>query len=144
MLELRVHAETPEQPDEFRIERLVAATLTAEQRQLRHLSVSFVEPETIRRFNREQRGRDAATDILSYPFDDSFPGGPGGELLVCPAVARQSADAEGRGLRAVIDELIVHGTLHLLGHEDDSEPGRQAMARRTAAVLATVGETARG
>ena len=80
-----------------------------------HLAVEFVPPERIRELNREHRGRDAATDVLSFPVDGQAPADAGplelGDVVICP---EQTED-----LRAA----IVHGVLHLVGMDHERDDG---------------------
>jgi probable rRNA maturation factor len=78
-----------------------------------HLTVELVDEERIRALNREHRGRDEPTDVLSFPIDGRAPvAGPRelGDVVIC---ARHTSD---------LHEATVHGVLHLLGmdHETDS------------------------
>ncbi|MGA0219652.1 MAG: rRNA maturation RNase YbeY, partial [Ilumatobacteraceae bacterium] len=83
---------------------------------------------TIAELNLEHMGVDGPTDVLSFPLDDpalsDIPGGPPsllGDVVVCPAVAeRQFVDHAG-SLEDEIALLVVHGVLHVLGH-DHAEP----------------------
>jgi probable rRNA maturation factor len=79
-----------------------------------HLAVEFVDEERIRELNREHRGRDEATDVLSFGIDeDGAAAGPRelGDIVICPA--------ETEDLR----EAIVHGALHLTGMDHESDEG---------------------
>lgn len=79
------------------------------------LSIAFVSPAAIRRLNRIYRGKDAATDILSFTLD---PGS--GELVVCSSEARQSALRFSRPYRKFLLFLLIHGMLHLKGMQHGS------------------------
>jgi len=92
----------------------------------------FVDDDTILDLNREHMGKDRPTDVLSFPLDGADASHPDdliGDIVVCPAVAAaNAADHAGQGHHhgTVDDELallIVHGVLHLLGHDhqDDAE-----------------------
>lgn len=124
-LELEVVAPPAERS---RVERLVRATLELEGRTLDRVTVSFVDLPTMTSLNRTHRGKDRPTDVLSFPFDESFPHGSGGEVIVC----REQADPPGR---KTVDRLIVHGTLHLLGYEDETDAGLANMEHRTDKVI---------
>jgi probable rRNA maturation factor len=117
--------------DRKRIEQLVKHTLVVEGRSLDRVSVSFVDVETMTKLNREQRGKDRATDVLSWPFDADFPQGGGGEVIVCPEQADYSQER-------ILDRLVVHGVLHLLGYEDETDAGLEDMERRTDRVVEAV------
>ena len=81
-----------------------------------HLSVSFVGEDEIRALNREHRGRDRPTDVLSFPVD-----GPGqvagprelGDVFIC------SEQVKAGGLL----EVVVHGVLHLCGYDHETDGG---------------------
>ena len=100
------------------------------------LCVRFADDATIRELNREWRGRDAATDVLSFPMQEGpgiDPDEPLGDIMLAwPFVCRE---AERLGVDAVAhaQHLIVHGVLHLLGfvHGEDVDAARmQAMESR--------------
>jgi probable rRNA maturation factor len=92
----------------------------------------FVDDDTIHDLNREHMGKDRPTDVLSFPLDGADASHPDdliGDIVVCPVVAAANAPnhaGEGHHGGNVDDELallIVHGVLHLLGHDhqDDAE-----------------------
>ena len=99
-------------PDELR--PAVAAAL--EQAGVRdgHVSVQLVDEARIRELNRDHRGIDRATDVLSFPVDGAQ-GTPGprelGDVVICPA---ESAD---------VSEAAVHGALHLCGYDHETDDG---------------------
>ena len=99
-------------PPELR--EAVRATLGAVGVADGHLSVELVGEERMRELNREHRGRDEPTDVLSFPIDGTGPSaGPRelGDVLVCPA---KTAD---------VLEAIVHGVLHLCGYDHETDEG---------------------
>lgn len=93
-----------------------AARVTAVQ-------VTFLLRPAMRRLNREWKGHDRPTDVLSFALP-----GPGGDLLgdvyICPAVARRQAREFGVAPREELLRLVIHGTLHLLGHDHPEGAGR--------------------
>lgn len=115
------------------------------------LSVFFVDPTAMAGMNAEHMGKTGATDVLAFPLDGVAVGesqGPGmlskgpvrahpdhddmplllGDVLVCPAVARDQAPAHAGTLDDEMALLVVHGILHVLGH-DHAEPGERAEMR---------------
>jgi probable rRNA maturation factor len=86
-----------------------------------HLSVELVAPERIRELNRLHRGRDEATDVLSFPVDQAA-AVPGprelGDVVICP---QHTADVE---------EAVVHGVLHLTGHDHETDRGEMLELQR--------------
>lgn len=118
-------------PDTVRI--LVNRTLASEQAGLDRVAVSFIAASVMRDLNRRHRQQEGPTDVLSFPFDRRFPQGSGGEILVCPEAIRS-----GREPAQEMAHLIVHGTLHLLGYEDETAAGLARMERKTEAILEAV------
>jgi probable rRNA maturation factor len=101
--------------DERTAEALARAVLTGEGVQEGELGIVFVEPDEIRRLKREHLGVDEATDVLSFPIDglEELPVGEPrslGDVVLCPQVAGERWRAS-----------LVHGLLHLLGHEHGAE-----------------------
>jgi len=86
-----------------------------------HVAIEFVDAGRIRELNREHRGRDEATDVLSFPVDeDGAPSGPRelGDVVICPA--------ETEDLR----EAVVHGVLHLTGMDHETDEGEMIVVQR--------------
>ena len=103
----------------------------------RELTVRVVDADEARALNARYRGRDYATNVLSFaPSSDGWPDdlrAPLGDLVVCAPVVEQEADGAGRDRDAHWCHLIVHGVLHLGGydHEVDSDAASmQALERR--------------
>jgi probable rRNA maturation factor len=94
-----------------------------------------------RRLNREFRGRDRATNVLSFPAGPS-PGGTGGflgDLAICAPLVAAEARQQGKPLRAHWAHMVVHGTLHLLGHDHRGAGEARRMEAREIAILASLG-----
>jgi probable rRNA maturation factor len=92
----------------------VEAALAAARVDDGHLSLELVGAERIRELNREHRGRDEPTDVLSFPIDGVGPAaGPRelGDVVICP---EHTAD---------LTEAAVHGVLHLCGHDHEVDSG---------------------
>ena len=86
-----------------------------------HLAVALVDSERIRELNREHRGRDAPTDVLSFPVDSAAPAiGPRelGDVVICP---EHSED---------LHEAVVHGVLHLCGYDHETDGGEMLELQR--------------
>jgi probable rRNA maturation factor len=79
-----------------------------------HLALALVDEAEIHRLNREHRGRDRPTDVLSFPVDEREPSaGPRelGDVVICP---EQCED---------VTEAVVHGVLHLCGYDHETDHG---------------------
>ena len=100
------------------------------------ISLVFCNDPFIQALNAEYRGKNAPTDVLSFAQDD--PQTLGDIVLSVPTAARQ-AEAAGWPLESEIALLAVHGLLHLLGHDDETEAGAWDMQRRTEAALTEAG-----
>lgn len=85
------------------------------------VTVRFVEPGEGQELNRDYRGKDYATNVLSFPYDTD----PIvlGDLVICPAVIEREAAEQGKPLEDHYAHMVVHGILHLQGwnHENDQE-----------------------
>lgn len=109
------------------------------------LSVLLCGDARIQELNRDWRGIDAATDVLSFP-QGTLPGGVpvlGDVVVSVPTAARQAADA-GHDLRAELRVLLVHGVCHLLGHDHHDEAEARVMRAEEERLLRALGEGAAG
>ncbi|MGH7727607.1 MAG: rRNA maturation RNase YbeY [Vulcanimicrobiaceae bacterium] len=102
------------------------------------VSLSFVGDTGIRRLNRDHRGVDRPTDVLSFPFHEPFRapdarrGAPEillGEIVISLPTAARQARAYDATLRAEVERLLIHGLLHLLGHDHEDPHERDRMRR---------------
>jgi len=126
------------------VRRVVEATFAHEGAGEPDVGVVLLGDAAIRRINREWHDDDRPTDSLAFSYeDDPSPDGLRGEVVVSAETARREAEA--RGTDAVHELLlyVVHGTLHLLGHDDDTPARRRAMNARADRILASVGVRAR-
>lgn len=85
------------------------------------MALVFAGDRTLRRLNRRYRGKDRPTDVLSFP-------GPGGEeglgdVLISVETAERNARALGRSLAQELDVLALHGFLHVLGYDHETDDG---------------------
>lgn len=101
------------------------------------VTIRLVGDDEGRELNRDYRGKDYATNVLSFPYETE----PRvmGDLVVCPAVVAREAGEQGKTAEAHYAHLTVHGMLHLQGwdHEDDAEA--QAMEDKEREILAALG-----
>lgn len=79
------------------------------------MSVTFVGEEEIRDLNRRFLGRDRPTDVIAFQLGEA--GDLLGDVYICPEVARRQAAEAGVDAREEVLRLVVHGTLHVLGHD---------------------------
>lgn len=107
------------------------------------LSVTLADDETVRGVNAEWRGKDKPTNILSFPMADLAPGeSPGpmlGDLLVALETVLREAETENKRPADHLCHLLVHGTLHCLGFDHETEDEAEAMEALEISVLAGLG-----
>jgi len=103
-----------------------AVTLAAGRGGDVEVSVRIVDAEEIRALNRDYRGKDKSTNVLSFPSGeiDGLPVDeprPLGDIVVCAEVVQHEAEEQGKELADHWAHMLVHGTLHLLGfdHQED-------------------------
>lgn len=80
----------------------------------------------MRELNRKFRGVDESTDVLTFPAGD-FPGAPLGDIAIAVPYAERQAKARGVSLSQELGYLAIHGALHLVGFDDESEEERARM-----------------
>lgn len=95
------------------------------------LSLSFVGEKKIRDINKEFRGIDKSTNVISFPFMD-YAGEEFiiGDIVICLSVAKEQAKKEGNDFHQYIAFLIIHGFLHLLGFDHIREEDRIVMEKK--------------
>ncbi len=121
-----------------------AAALAA--RDLPHgseVSVLFCDDAAIRALNRDWRGLDKPTNVLSFPAVGTAgpPGAPRllGDIAVAYETTRREAKADGRPMAAHLSHLLVHGFLHLLDHDHEEDREAAAMEELETRILARLG-----
>lgn len=117
-------------PSEAELDRWIAAVLAQHPGETRlELTVRFVEVEESQALNRDYRDRDRPTNVLSFPFESP----PGltlpllGDLVICHDVVSREAREQDKSLAAHYAHMVVHGTLHLLGHDHIEEEEAERM-----------------
>jgi probable rRNA maturation factor len=94
-----------------------------------------------RRLNREYRGRDRATNVLSFPYE-ALPGLARhhiGDLVICAPVVAREADEQGKSHAAHWAHMVVHGMLHLQGFDHESDAQADEMEALEAEILTGLG-----
>ena len=106
------------------MERWSRRVLDGEQAHSVALSVTFLSERAMRELNDRELGHDRSTDVIAFRLEhvDQVVG----DVYVCPAVARRSARAAQVSPREELMRLIVHGILHVLGHEHPEGDSRMA------------------
>ncbi len=101
----------------------------------RAVTLVFTDDATVAELNARFRGKSGPTNVLSFPYTDDLvipPGEPRplGDIILAYGTVAGEAEAQGKPLLAHTSHLVVHGVLHLLGHDhrDDSEAQRMEAA----------------
>jgi probable rRNA maturation factor len=107
-------------------------------------SVVLGSDALVRRLNRTYSGKDASTNVLSFPFQRPPGAGPEdgaylGDVVLAAETVRLEAHERGIEPRHHLQHLVVHGLLHLLGHDHQIDTAAEEMERLEADVLATIG-----
>lgn len=98
------------------------------------VDVLLAGDRTLRRLNRTFRGKDKATDVLSFPATENLAGEHAGDLAISLDMARKQAAEHGHTLRDEVRVLLLHGLLHLAGMDHEADEGE--MAAREAVLRA--------
>jgi rRNA maturation RNase YbeY len=116
--------------------------LDAEDHPPSQLTVLFAGRDFVRRLNRQVRGEDHATDVLSFPAGN----GPEledadhlGDIVLCLPIAEEQARRNRTSLETECACLAVHGALHLLGYDHKTEQEYDEMMRKTLAAVRQAG-----
>jgi len=101
------------------------------------VTIRLVDAEEGQELNREYRGKDYATNVLSFPYDTE----PVviGDLVICPGVVAREAAEQGKAADAHYAHLTVHGMLHLQGWDHENDEDAQAMEDEEREILAALG-----
>jgi probable rRNA maturation factor len=101
------------------------------------LSIALVDRATIVDLKDRYYGERRSTDVLSFAMDplDAPPPAMLGDVVICVEVAERQARGLGRALGAELEQLLVHGILHLAGYDHEDAAGEMAMARAEKRIL---------
>src|SRR5215475_1109220 len=115
--------------DYRRMREVVRAVLEGEHRPDAEISLAFVDNTTIHRLNQRYLQHDEPTDVLSFPLSEPNAAKLAGELVIGAEVAKAQAENRGHDIEAELALYVIHGLLHLCGH-DDKTPERAAAMRK--------------
>ena len=101
------------------------------------IAIRLVDADEGQELNNEYRGKDYATNVLSFPYDTE----PVvlGDLVICPSVVAREATEQNKPLAAHYAHLTVHGMLHLQGWDHEEDDAAQAMEDEERKILAALG-----
>jgi probable rRNA maturation factor len=125
------------------LERAARATLEHEAQSLdSELSVILTDDARLHELNLNYLGVDAPTDVLSFPASETDPETGTryiGDILISIPRAQIQAEAAGHSLEAELQLLVVHGVLHLIGHDHAEAEGKARMWKAQAEILESLG-----
>ncbi|MGI8895075.1 MAG: rRNA maturation RNase YbeY [Casimicrobiaceae bacterium] len=101
------------------------------------VTVRFVGAIEGRAINAKFRGKDYATNVLTFVYDDGSP--RAGDIVLCAPIVCQEAAAQGKPLAAHYTHLVVHGMLHLQGYDHERDADAAPMEARETMILARLG-----
>ena len=142
MIHIAIEPSVAESVPEGALERAAAETLLSAGSGPVDLSIALTDDAHIRALNRDFRGHDSPTDVLSFPAGETDPetGVPylGDVVISVPRAAAQAREA-GHSLEAEAQLLVVHGVLHLLGHDHAEAREKDRMWAAQAEILERLG-----
>ncbi|SBW14993.1 metal-dependent hydrolase [Brucella sp. 10RB9215] len=132
-------------PDEASLESLVSKSVAAAWNSLglksatSELSVVFTDDASIQVLNGEWRGKDKPTNVLSFPAfpvkAGSQPGPMLGDIVIARETVEREAKEEGKPIENHLSHLVVHGFLHLLGYDHETDEEAEVMEAREREIL---------
>ena len=132
-----IHIESDLSFPEELLERAARAALEYES-QDGELSIVLTDDARLQELNRDYLGIDAPTDVLSFPASETDPQTGAryiGDILISVPRAQSQADAAGHALESELQLLVVHGVLHLLGHDHADPKEKKRMWQAQAEIL---------
>ncbi|HWP30732.1 MAG TPA: rRNA maturation RNase YbeY [Fimbriimonadales bacterium] len=113
--------------------------LESESQPPSEITVLLTNEEEIRELNRKFLGKNRPTDVLSFPSGGFPRENYLGDISICVPIAAMQAKTKKHSLEYELAFLAVHGGLHLLGYEDETENGYRKMMRKTMKVMRMIG-----
>lgn len=134
-IQYATHAVDVPRRSEFR--SWVKAALGAALAHDAEIVLRVVDEAEGRCLNRDFRGKDYATNVLTFGYGDTLP--LTGDIVLCAPVIENEAGQQHKHLDAHYAHLVIHGVLHLQGYDHENEAGAATMERREAEILGRLG-----
>lgn len=111
----------PDLPGRADVRRWARAALDVDGARGGQITVRFVDADEGQTLNRDYRGKDYATNVLTFVYDDTEP--LSGDVVICAPVVEREAAEQGKVLSDHYAHMVIHAALHLQGydHENDRE-----------------------
>ncbi len=127
-------------PEEDKIRQWVLQTLP-EQKKDSELTIRVVDEAEIIALNRQYRGKEGATNVLSFPYE-AIPGVTSellGDVVICAPVVASESVVQNKSLDAHWAHIVIHGVLHLLGYDHHQDNEAHKMEARETELLDSLG-----
>ncbi|WP_028468062.1 rRNA maturation RNase YbeY [Neptunomonas japonica] len=104
------------------------------------ICIRLVEPTESQQLNNDYRGKDAPTNVLSFPFDgpEGIPMDLLGDLAICADIVTKEAQEQNKPVRNHWAHMVIHGTLHLIGFDHINDSDAEQMETLEIALLASI------
>jgi probable rRNA maturation factor len=144
IIDIQIASDAGSVPTEDVIGGWIAAALdSASESTLYEVSIRIVDESESRQLNNDYRGKDSATNVLSFPGDDDVLPDDAprslGDIVICAPIVEREADEQGKAAADHWAHLLVHGTLHLLGYDHEIDEDATRMEALETDILATRG-----
>ena len=139
-LEVQRASDSKKIPTKTGLAKYVQATLDGRSTDAKLVIRIVDEPES-QALNRQYRGIDKPTNVLSFPFEapPHVPSKHIGDLVICAPVVEREAAEQGKALDAHWAHMVVHGVLHLLGYDHQTDADAETMEGLEIAILGRLG-----
>ncbi len=140
-LDVQYELDAPGLPEEDLVRRWVAAVLNGYDKPEVDVVVRIVDEAEITVLNREFRGKDAPTNVLSFPAE-AMPGVDHdmlGDVVVCAPVVVEEAVVQHKDLEAHWAHMVIHGVLHLSGYDHIDDSDAEKMESKETAIMQGLG-----
>jgi len=142
-IEIESEVDVPSEMEESVAAAAAAALRYEEVASPASLSIVLADDSSIQELNRNYRGVDSATDVLSFPAGEPMPGMEElplylGDIMISVPYAQRQAAQQGHTLSEEVQLLAVHGVLHLLGHDHLLPDEQEAMWQSQREILASL------
>jgi probable rRNA maturation factor len=140
MSKISIHSPQETVPiDRGRMREIARAVLEGEGVKDYEVSLAFVDNATIHRLNKQFLDHDEPTDVLSFPYSAANAKKLEGELVVGVEIAQGQANERGHDVQAELALYVIHGLLHLCGHDDKAAADEKEMRARETHYLRQAG-----
>lgn len=138
-LEFQLESKSNQLPAQSLFKKWIDAVLK-DTTQNSEIVIRVIDEDEMMLFNEQYRGKEGATNILSFPFDppDEVDSDLLGDLLVCAPVVEKEAQQQNKELEHHWAHMVVHGVLHLIGYDHINDVDAEEMERLEKKILESI------